>query len=118
MSKKAPRSFATSSGNGTIFVGRNAVQNDEMCANFQEIEPDAMWFHVADVPGAHVILSGSKLVEDMKEAAKYAAMFQKNANAANKKTVVEFCAVSNVFKPKSSSPGEVMLRLEPHRVTV
>ena len=107
--RKAPKSYTTPSG-ATIFVGRDAIQNDELVLQFKEKNPHALWFHIQDQPGPHVILDGSTKPEDIRAAAIFAAR--------NKTCVVEYCEVSNVYKPKKASPGEVMLMEEPQRISI
>ena len=113
--EKAPRSFETQKG-ATVFVGRNAVQNDQLLAHFQDTAPNTTtWFHVADRPGCHVFLVDSTDPEDVREAARAAVVFSKTMFGSSS---VEFCLVSNVFKPKKAAPGEVCLLDDPRTVRI
>ena len=78
MSKK-PRVFRTKRG-AQIIVGRNARQNDELCASLAE--ENVLWFHVKDRPGPHVFLlvgEDDDVVdeEDVAEAAAMAVKYSK-----------------------------------------
>ncbi len=48
-----PRSFRSHRGS-TILVGRSGRSNDEL--TFDVAKPHDLWFHAAEVPGAHVVL--------------------------------------------------------------
>ncbi len=69
-----PRRFEA--GEFTIYVGRNARQNETV--TFKRAGPDDLWFHVRGQPGAHVIVkSGGQTVPEqvVQRAAELAAFY-------------------------------------------
>jgi predicted ribosome quality control (RQC) complex YloA/Tae2 family protein len=61
-------------GEFTVYVGRNARQNEEV--TFKHAAPDDLWLHVRGQPGAHVIIKtgGRAVPEDViQQAARLAA---------------------------------------------
>jgi len=49
----APRRFTSPDG-FTVWVGRNAAQNEDL--TFKRAAPDDAWLHARGVPGAHVVI--------------------------------------------------------------
>jgi predicted ribosome quality control (RQC) complex YloA/Tae2 family protein len=100
------RRFRGSSG-CSILVGRTGRSNEKL--TFEVAQPGDLWFHAADVPGAHVILKrdppGSHPREDIEEAAALAAYFSK----ARGSTAVEviYTPRKHVRKIPSAPPGTV-----------
>ncbi len=71
--KKKPSSITTyEAKNGTIYVGKSSLQNDQITHKIAK--PNDLWFHVKDAPGAHVVLKGEASEENILKAAKYAAI--------------------------------------------
>lgn len=102
-----PRVFSTVQGS-LIFVGRNAVQNDQLTASAAGTD---LWFHGLDVPGSHVILrprSEHDIVPraDMVMAAELALFYSQAPDKYN--GYVEYCKVRNVAKIPGSKTGEVI----------
>lgn len=100
------RTFTTSNG-ALVLVGKDAVENDRL--TFQLSQKDDLWFHVKDVPGSHVLLRGSNLLqEDIQHAANVAAYYSKAKNTMRAK--VEYCSIWNVSKPKCANAGLVEIQ--------
>lgn len=115
---KGPRSAPlrlTSSDGTTILVGRSAGQNEEVTFNLAQ--PDDLWFHARDVPGAHVVVLIDGPVGDatMLEAAGLAAHFSKARNSTTIEVTV--CERRNVRKVAGGPPGLVTVRNE-HSIRV
>ncbi len=74
---QGPRRFTSTEGY-TIFVGRNARQNERI--TFELAGPDDLWLHARGWPGSHVVIrSGGRPVSDetVTQAAGLAAFFSK-----------------------------------------
>ena len=72
-------------------------------------EPDDIWLHTKDIPGAHVLIIGAKgAVPDttLVEAATIAATYSKAKNA--QKVAVDYAPRKNVRKPGGAKPGMVI----------
>lgn len=71
--KKKPSPLTTyETKNGTIFVGKSGLQNEQITHRIAK--PNDLWFHVKDAPGAHVVLKGEVSEENIRKAAKLAAL--------------------------------------------
>jgi predicted ribosome quality control (RQC) complex YloA/Tae2 family protein len=110
---KGPRSAPlrlTSSDGTMILVGRSAGQNEDVTFNLAQ--PDDLWFHARDVPGAHVValLDGEIGDATMLEAAGLAAHFSKARNSTSVEVTV--CERRNVRKVAGGPPGLVTVRNE------
>ena len=92
----------------TVQVGTNATQNDAL---LRKASPQDLWFHVKDIPGAHVILRCHDKqippVEVIREAARLAAAGSKARDEA--RVEVSYTQAKYVRKPKGSPPGLVIL---------
>lgn len=90
-------------GGEEIFVGRNNRQNDLLLRRAAATD---LWFHVKDMPGAHVILKGPQPGEEaMETAALLAAGHSRGAHSAN--VPVDYTAVRNVRRIPGAGPGMV-----------
>ncbi len=100
------------SSNGfDIYVGRSAVQNDEV--TFRIGRPDDLWLHARAIHGAHVIVrSSGRAVPDqtLKEAAGLAAYFSRARHTAA--VDVEISYRRQVRKVAGGAPGLVTYRAE------
>ena len=102
-----PLTFETK--HGTIYVGRNNLQNDAL--TFRQARKSDYWFHVKDYHGSHVILScgGAEPPDEaVLEAAAYAVRYSEAAGSG--KQAVDYTQVSNVSKPSGAYPGRVIYR--------
>jgi predicted ribosome quality control (RQC) complex YloA/Tae2 family protein len=107
-----------------LIAGKNARSNDLILR--QHSKPDDLWFHAADVPGSHVILSLKRDVEPnpglIEKAAALAAHYSsaKNQSLAN----VHYTRVKFVRKKKGMPAGMVSLLrnesilVKPHKPSV
>jgi predicted ribosome quality control (RQC) complex YloA/Tae2 family protein len=94
----------------TIYVGRTAGQNEEV--TFRLARPDDLWFHVRDMPGAHVIVQveGAAPARTIAEAAGLAAYF--SAARASTSAEVALTQRRHVRKIAGGPPGLVSYRNE------
>lgn len=93
-----------------LFAGKTERDNDELSLTFAR--PDDVWFHVAYMPGSHVIIrrpSGKpKPPEEVLHiAASLAAWFSKARNAPSAE--VHYTEARHVRKRKDAPPGEVCI---------
>jgi predicted ribosome quality control (RQC) complex YloA/Tae2 family protein len=89
----------------TVYIGRNNRQNDLV---FRLAQPDDVWLHTRDLPGAHVVIrTGGRPVkpEVLEQAAAWAAWFSKARHG--KKVPVDYTLRKYVQKPKGARPGFV-----------
>ncbi len=106
------RVFELSSGY-MLYVGKSAANNDEL--TFGLGKPNDYWFHARGSSGSHAILKfnskDEKLPKDvLKEAASITAYYSQQRNA--KYVQVCYTQRKNVYKPKGSAPGAVVLKRE------
>jgi predicted ribosome quality control (RQC) complex YloA/Tae2 family protein len=106
---RRPRAFRTIHGDA-IYIGRTGQQNDEV--TFTIANPDDLWLHVRNMPGAHVILrANGRLSEDtIERAASLAAWYSDGRNATA--VPVDVTERRHVRKIKGSGPGMVTYRNE------
>ncbi|HEY8417154.1 MAG TPA: NFACT RNA binding domain-containing protein [Limnochordales bacterium] len=97
---------ARTTGGARVLIGRNNRQNDRL--TLRTAQPDDIWLHVKDLPGAHVILQpqGEVTAADLREAAQLAAYFSKARQSSN--VAVDWTRVRHVRKPKGARPGMVI----------
>ncbi len=90
-----------------ISVGKNNIQNDLL--TIKTAGGRDMWFHVKDIPGAHVIVfaDGKEIPEaTLDEAARIAAYHSKAAMGVTVK--VDYLPAKRVKKPNGAKPGMVV----------
>jgi predicted ribosome quality control (RQC) complex YloA/Tae2 family protein len=114
LAPSAPREFTSRDG-FTIWVGRNARQNDEL--TFRRARPDDVWLHARNVAGAHVIIvrAGREIPETtIEDAALLAARY----SAARNDTRVEVIVAprKNVRRVRGGRAGMVTVRDETVRL--
>ena len=98
----SPLKFTSPDGT-EIFVGRNNLQNDRLTFSAQ---PDEIWLHAKDIPGAHVIIkSASPSDETLLYAATLAA--QNSSGATSGAVDVDYTQRKFVKKPSGARPGKV-----------
>ncbi len=98
-------------GEVTVFIGRNAKQNDEV--TFRVAGTDDLWFHARGVPGSHVILkTGGRTVSNalLEQAAALAAYYSQARG--NTETAVDVTERRNVRRISGARPGLVTYRNE------
>ena len=104
----APRQFTSCDGL-TIWVGKNAKQNEEL--TFRRAKPNDLWLHTKHVAGAHVILvhAGREIPEaSIAEAAALAVQYSQ----AREDTHVEVIVTPrrNVHRVRGGRTGMVTVR--------
>ncbi|MEX2314813.1 MAG: NFACT RNA binding domain-containing protein, partial [Thermomicrobiales bacterium] len=106
---RRPRAYRSIHGDA-IYIGRTGLQNDEV--TFAIANPDDLWLHVRNMPGAHVIVrANSRLSEDTIEmAASLAAWYSDGRNATA--VPVDVTERRHVRKIKGAGPGMVTYRNE------
>lgn len=98
-----PLKFTSSAGE-EIYAGRNNRQNEYLVQRFAAREE--LWFHVKDLPGAHVIIRAAVPHEKtIKEAALLAAYFSRGSQSAN--VPVDYTQIKNVRRLPGGKPGLV-----------
>ena len=101
-----PHRFVSSDG-FVILAGKNNRQNDLL--TMKTAEPDDIWLHTKDIPGAHVLITGAKgnaPETTLLEAANIAAYLSKAKNGG--KVAVDYAPRKNVRKPNGAKPGMVV----------
>ena len=87
----------TLESNNKVYVGQNARDNEEMVLFVNEV--DALWFHIEDESGPHVIVESASAT-DIKEAARYA-----RGNHTGRCTVM-YCNIRELSKNHKCAVGE------------
>jgi predicted ribosome quality control (RQC) complex YloA/Tae2 family protein len=101
----------TIEGKYTVYVGRNARENDRLTHWFAS--GSDLWFHARGVPGSHVILRGANRSTPpriLKKVAAIAAFYSKSRNA--ELVPVSYTEKRYVRKPRKSPPGTARLDRE------
>jgi predicted ribosome quality control (RQC) complex YloA/Tae2 family protein len=115
--RKAPSSPAarplrfTSPDGFRVWVGKNALQNEEL--TFRRAAPDDLWLHARGVPGAHVIVQtqGQTIPERTIEwAAGLAAHYSRGRD--DTQVAVDVVHRRYVRRLKGGRPGQVVYRGE------
>ena len=88
-----------------ILVGKNNLQNEQVC--FKLSRRGDLWFHVKDIPGSHVLITGNANPSDetITFAGELAAYFSK-ARYSNL-VQVDVLDVKKLHKPTGTAPGFV-----------
>jgi predicted ribosome quality control (RQC) complex YloA/Tae2 family protein len=95
----------------TVWVGKNALQNEEL--TFQRAVPDDLWLHARGIPGAHVMVQaeGQTVPEPTVEwAAGLAAYYSRGRD--DTQVDVDVVQRRNVRRLKGGRPGQVVYRHE------
>ncbi len=91
-----------------VLIGRDSDSNDYLTTKMSN--DDDLWFHVAGVPGSHVLIKVKDRLptpEVIKEVAKIAA---KNSKCEkNSKVKVVYCKAKFVKKLSNMKPGKVQV---------
>ncbi|MER3557039.1 MAG: fibronectin-binding domain-containing protein [Thermus sp.] len=96
----------TSPSGFTVWVGRNAKENDLLT---RMAHSEDLWFHAQGVPGSHVILrteGRSPSLEDLLFAAQLAAYHSKARE--EKQVPVDYTRKKHVWRPRKAAPGQVL----------
>ncbi len=102
--KSMPLVFLSSTGL-SIYVGKNNEQNDRLT---RSAPPDALWLHVKDAAGSHVIVDSKGMPDKqtLLEAATLAVHFSSQRNGVS--VPVDYVTKRYVKKPSGSKPGFVI----------
>lgn len=93
--------------NNVIKIGQNAEENDEIISEAKQTD---LWFHLANLPSCHVILSCSSEYPPTKQMINYCAKKTKeNTKYRNlQKIKVNYTEIKNVYK--TDIKGKVILK--------
>ena len=102
--KSLPMVFLSSAGL-SIYVGKNNEQNDRLTRN---APADALWLHVKDAAGSHVIVDSKGMPDKqtLLEAAMLAVHFSSQRSGVS--VPVDYMPRRYVKKPSGSKPGFVI----------
>ena len=102
--RSMPLHFLSSAGL-SIYVGKNNEQNDRLTRN---APADALWLHVKDAAGSHVIVDSKGMPDKqtLLEAATLAVHFSSQRGGAS--VPVDYVPRRYVKKPSGSKPGFVI----------
>lgn len=113
--QQEPKYWRYDAGDGwTVFAGKTDEDNDLLSLQFAL--PDDYWFHVATLPGSHVLLrapegfEGDAPKEKLLFAAGIALWHSKARNAG--RTPVDCTRAKFVSKPRHAKPGLVTISHE------
>ena len=101
----------TSPDGFAVWVGKNALQNDEL--TFRRAVPDDLWLHARGLPGAHLVIQteGRPVPESTVEwAAGLAAYYSRGRD--DTQVAVDVVQRSYVHRLKGGRPGQVLYRHE------
>ena len=99
----APMKFTSPTGR-IILVGKNNIQNDKLTFT---AEPNETWLHAKDMPGSHVIITGTDLDDEtLLYAARLAAKYSKGGSGSH--VPVDYTLRKYVKKPSGAKPGFVI----------
>jgi len=99
-------------GNFTLYVGKNAKNNDEL--TFKFAKPNDIWLHARGIAGSHAIIPLNKNQNVPKSVIEKAASIVAYYSAARKSSYVPviFTFKKYLRKPKGAAPGEVIVTKE------
>lgn len=95
----------TSPSGFTVWVGRNAKENDLLT---RLAHSEDLWFHAQGVPGSHVILKAegkNPPLEDLLFAAQLAAYHSKARG--ERQVAVDYARKKHVWRPRKTAAGQV-----------
>ena len=94
----------------TLYVGRNAQNNDQLTGKFAK--PNDLWLHARGVSGSHAILRGPKEIPKniLEEAAAITAYFSQSRKGSF--VPVSYALKKYIRKPKGAGPGAVVMERE------
>jgi len=83
--------------NNPIVIGENQTDNDQIISKSKQTD---IWFHLANLPSCHVILSCDKKHPVSKKMIKYCAMLTK-LHTKYIKVKVNYTTIKNIRKTKT-----------------
>ena len=94
-----------------VLIGKGDAENDQL--TFKVADNLDLWFHVAGVPGSHVVVRNpdklSELPRHVVERAAELAAFHSKAKDGGK-VEVHMARIADISKPKGFAPGKVILK--------
>lgn len=93
----------------SIIYGRNNLENDALVTKYSNRED--LWFHCKDVPGSHVIVNHSIILNEKQiyDIAVFCAKMSKLSIGT--KVTVDYTQIKYLNKPKGSKPGFVTYKI-------
>ncbi|WP_051904405.1 NFACT RNA binding domain-containing protein [Hippea jasoniae] len=91
------------------YIGRNAKGND--IVTMRLANRDDVWFHVKNIPSAHLVVKNPSRLQTLPESVKMEAariVACRSKAKDGEKVSVDFTSVKNVKKPKGAKPGMVI----------
>lgn len=88
-----------------VLVGRNSRANDYV--TFKLASKDDLWLHAKGYPGAHVVVKGKNIPEDVLEKAASVAAYYSKASGSSK-VDVDYTKVKYVKRMRPYRPGMVI----------
>ena len=94
-----------------VLIGKGDAENDQL--TFKVADNLDWWFHVAGVPGSHVVVRNpdklSELSRPVAERAAELAAFHSKAREGGK-VEVHMARIADISKPRGFAPGKVILK--------
>jgi predicted ribosome quality control (RQC) complex YloA/Tae2 family protein len=94
-----------------VLIGKGDAENDQL--TFKVADNLDFWFHVASVPGSHVVIRNpdklSELPRHVLERAAELAAFHSKARDGGK-VEVHMARIADISKPRGFAPGKVILK--------
>ena len=94
-----------------VLIGKGDAENDQL--TFKVADNLDFWFHVASVPGSHVVLRNpdklSELPRHVLERAAELAAYHSKARDGGK-VEVHMARIADISKPRGFAPGKVILK--------
>jgi predicted ribosome quality control (RQC) complex YloA/Tae2 family protein len=93
----------------TIHIGRNAEENDRLV---RAASPESVWFHIANHPSPHGILSGDVTPESIQRTANLVKQYSKFKSFAS----IRVNAIECKHVAPTEKKGEVVLSKKPQTI--
>jgi len=94
-----------------VLIGKGDAENDQL--TFKVADNLDVWFHVASVPGSHVVIRNpdklSELPRHVLERAAELAAYHSKARDGGK-VEVHMARIADISKPRGFAPGKVILK--------
>ncbi len=94
-----------------VLIGKGDAENDQL--TFKVADNLDVWFHVASVPGSHVVIRNpdklSELPRHVVERAAELAAYHSKARDGGK-VEVHMARIADISKPRGFAPGKVILK--------
>jgi predicted ribosome quality control (RQC) complex YloA/Tae2 family protein len=94
-----------------VLIGKGDAENDQL--TFKIADNLDFWFHVATLPGSHVVIRNpdklSELPRSVIERAAELAAYHSKARGGGK-VEVHMARIADISKPRGFAPGKVILK--------